>query len=348
VTNNSDDSETETGPPDFDESIRVLLIDDQAIVGESVRRLLANEPNISFRYSADPNQAIQQAKETQATVILQDLVMPQIDGLDLVRRFRADTEVARIPIIVLSSKEDSAVKSQAFAAGADDYLVKLPDKIELVARIRHHSSAYLNQIQRDEAYRALRESQQQFVESNKSLVALNQKLEEANRTISELARTDSLTGLTNRRVFEEELNREVQRATRKERHLTALILDLDHFKSVNDTYGHGMGDTVLKTAGKFLAGQMRPYDLVSRYGGEEFVILLPETELAGGVCVADRLRTGLSAVTVDGYPHPLTASFGVAALLTNELPLHLVERADAALYLAKRKGRNRVESAPDH
>jgi two-component system, chemotaxis family, response regulator WspR len=117
--------------------------------------------------------------------------------------------LARIPIIVLSSKEDSAVKSQAFTAGAN----------ELVARIRHHSSAYLNQIQRDEAYRALRESQQQLVESNKSLVALNQKLEEANRTISELARTDSLTGLTNRRVFEEELNREAQRATRKERRI---------------------------------------------------------------------------------------------------------------------------------
>ena len=178
VINKPEASGIETGRPSFDEAIRVLLIDDQAIVGESVRRLLAHEPSISFRYCADPNQAIDQAKETKATVILQDLVMPDIDGLDVVRRFRANGEVARIPIIVLSTKEDPAIKSEAFAAGANDYLIKLPDKIELVARIRHHSSAYLNQIQRDEAYRALRESQQQLLESNKSLVALNATLEE--------------------------------------------------------------------------------------------------------------------------------------------------------------------------
>jgi phosphoserine phosphatase RsbU/P len=184
VINKPEPSEVPTGTTaNFDESIRVLLIDDQAIVGESVRRLLAHEPSISFRYCGDPNQAIDQAKETKATVILQDLVMPDIDGLDLVRCFRACSEAARIPIIVLSTKEDPAIKSEAFAAGANDYLIKLPDKIELVARIRHHSSAYLNQIQRDEAYRALRESQQQLLESNKSLVALNLELETANAEI---------------------------------------------------------------------------------------------------------------------------------------------------------------------
>src|SRR5438876_3006669 len=119
------------------------------------------------------------------TVILHDLVMPGVDGLELVRLFRANPSTAEIPIIVLSSKEDPRIKSQAFEAGAHDYLVKLPDKIELVARIRYHSKSYLNQIQRDEAFRALRESQQQLLTANTSLLALNQKLEQATRAKGE-------------------------------------------------------------------------------------------------------------------------------------------------------------------
>src|SRR5712671_243075 len=163
----------------------VLLIDDQPIVGQAVRNMLAGEPDIDFHFCADPAQAVALARELRPTVILQDLVMPNMDGLQLVRLMREDPATADTPIIVLSSREDPVSKRDAFAAGANDYLVKLPDKMELVARARYHSRAHLNRIQRDEAYRALRESQQKLLESNSRLHATNQELEAATRVKSE-------------------------------------------------------------------------------------------------------------------------------------------------------------------
>jgi len=164
-------------PPEY--HVMVLLVDDQAMVCEAVRRALASEPDIDFHYCADAREAMAVATQIRPTVILQDLVMPGIDGLTLVNQFRANPVTREIPIIVLSTNENPQVKGQAFALGANDYLVKLPDRIELIARIRYHSRAFLNQLQRDAAYRALRESQQQLINGNAQLIALNQKLEEA-------------------------------------------------------------------------------------------------------------------------------------------------------------------------
>ncbi|EEF58571.1 response regulator [Pedosphaera parvula] len=164
---------------------RVLLVDDQAMVGEAIRRVLVDEPDMDFHYCADPNEALELAQQIKPTVILQDLVMPGVDGLTLVSRFRSHPATRETPIIVLSTTDNPEVKGEAFAMGANDYLVKLPDKIELIARLRYHSKAFLGQLQRDEAYQALRESQKQLVEKNASLVALNQKLEEATLAKSE-------------------------------------------------------------------------------------------------------------------------------------------------------------------
>lgn len=133
----------------------VLLIDDQKIVGEAVRRMLAAESDIVLHHETDPAQAVARAEELEPTVILQDLVMPGIDGLTLLRTFRANPRTREVPMIVLSSKEEPKVKAEAFALGASDYLVKLPDKVELVARIRHHSNAHIAALQRNEAYAAL-------------------------------------------------------------------------------------------------------------------------------------------------------------------------------------------------
>jgi len=162
-----------------DSHVMVLLVDDQAMVCEAVRRALANQSDIDFHYCADAREAIAIANQIKPTVILQDLVMPGIDGLSLVSQYRSNPVTRDIPIIVLSTNENPQTKGQAFAVGANDYLVKLPDKIELIARIRYHSKAFLNVLQRDAAYRALRESQQQLIESNAALISLNQKLEEA-------------------------------------------------------------------------------------------------------------------------------------------------------------------------
>ncbi len=143
-----------------DHTIKVLLIDDQAIVGAAVQRMLEPEKDILFHFCQDPTQAIPTAVALAPTVILQDLVMPDIDGLTLVKFFRVHPQLKDIPLIVLSSKEEAQTKAEAFALGANDYLVKLPDRIELIARIRYHSRGYINLLQRNEAYAALLASRQ--------------------------------------------------------------------------------------------------------------------------------------------------------------------------------------------
>jgi adenylate cyclase len=147
--------DTQAASPLPKHAIKVLLVDDQAIVGEAVRRLLATEEDIVFRHCSDPTAAIHLANAFAPTVILQDLVMPDIDGLLLLRFFRANAATRDIPLIVLSTREDPKVKAEAFALGANDYLVKLPDKIELLARIRYHSKGYISLLERNDAYRAL-------------------------------------------------------------------------------------------------------------------------------------------------------------------------------------------------
>lgn len=141
-------------------TITVLLVDDQPIVADAVRRMLAPEKDIAFHYCQEPSKAINMAVEIAPTIILQDLIMPDIDGLTLVRFFRAHPQLKNVPVVVLSSKEEAVTKAEGFAAGANDYLVKLPDRIELIARIRYHSQAYITLLQRNEAYDALVKSQQ--------------------------------------------------------------------------------------------------------------------------------------------------------------------------------------------
>jgi sigma-B regulation protein RsbU (phosphoserine phosphatase) len=140
--------------------VTVLLIDDQAMIGEAVRRMLASEADITYHYCQDPTSALQVAADVSPTVVLLDLVMPDLDGLTLLRFFRANPGTRDVPIIVLSSKEEAVTKAEAFGLGANDYLVKLPDPIELIARVRHHSAGFIAQIERNEAFAALERSQQ--------------------------------------------------------------------------------------------------------------------------------------------------------------------------------------------
>ena len=216
--------------------ITVLLIDDQAMIAEAVRRSLSSEEDIEFHYCQDSTKAIKLASEINTTVILQDLVMPDIDGLMMVRYFRVNKDTAQIPIILLSTKDEASIKSKAFSLGANDYMVKLPDKIEMIARVRYHSQAYINQLQKDEAFRALEESKA--------------KLAEANRILQKLSSLDGLTGIANRRNFDETLNKEWNRAMRSEKSIGLLMLDIDFFKLYNDHYGHQGGDDCLKQVAK--------------------------------------------------------------------------------------------------
>ena len=319
----------------------VLLVDDQAMIGEAVRRGLAHEENIDFHFCADPHQAISQAIRIKPTVILQDLVMPGLDGLTLVREYRNHPATQNIPIIVLSTKEDPLIKSAAFAAGANDYLVKLPDNIELVARIRYHSRSYLTLLQRDEAYRALRESQQQLLDTN--------------LVLQRLIKSDGLTGLANRRYFDEYLEIEWSRALRDQSELSLLMIDVDYFKAYNDQHGHVAGDEVLRRVGESLRGSCtRASDLAARYGGEEFAVIMPGTAAGGARLQAEKIRRAVEAL---GIPHdlpkpgsPISVSIGIATIRPSveHDPLSLVIKADEGLYLAKHSGRNQVAQAGEN
>ena len=154
----------------------VLLVDDQAIIGQAVQKMLSGETDIDFHYCQDPTQAIKIANHISPTVILQDLVMPEIEGLLLVRYFRANQATREVPLIVLSSKEEPLIKAEAFALGANDYLVKLPDRLEMLARIRYHSQGYVNFLQRNEARRALEKANAEITELNKRLKSENLRM----------------------------------------------------------------------------------------------------------------------------------------------------------------------------
>jgi sigma-B regulation protein RsbU (phosphoserine phosphatase) len=165
-----------TEPILTEHKVTVLLIDDQPMIGEAVRRMLIGEPDIVFHYQRDAAKALEEADRLKPTVILQDLVMPDIDGLTLVKAFRAHGPTGETPLIVLSTKEEPTVKAEAFALGANDYIVKLPDRLELLARIRYHSKGYINLLQRNEAYQALLESQSRLANEMKQAAHYVQSL----------------------------------------------------------------------------------------------------------------------------------------------------------------------------
>ena len=321
-------------PPAAECPIMVLLVDDQAIIAEAIRQALADEPGLDFHYCASPEEAVQCAEETRPTVILQDLVMPGTDGLTLVRQYRQNPATRDIPILVLSTKEEPLVKSAAFAAGANDYLVKLPDRIELIARIRYHSRSYLNLLQRDEAYQALRQSQQQLLATNLEL--------------QRLTHSDGLTGLSNRRYLDQYLAAEWRRGTRDQTRLGFLMIDVDNFKAYNDTYGHVAGDEVLKRVAQTVEACLgRTPDLAARFGGEEFAVVLPGTSTGGLRLLAEKIRLAIEGL---GIPHAgsasgvVTISIGAATLVptVSEPVTKLIEAADVGLYQAKRDGKNQV------
>ena len=175
----------------------------------------------------------------------------------------------------------------------------------------------------------------------------NRELKRANDTIERLAHTDVLTGLANRRTLHEALPREIARAQRLGKPLSAIMADMDRFKSINDEYGHLTGDQVLVRAASVFGSHLRPYDLAARYGGEEFVLLLPGASADDATDVADRVRKGIAEIQLPGCARQMTISLGVASWITGETAEDLLARADRALYSAKSAGRNRVEAAPE-
>lgn len=312
------DSETSTVP------YRILLVDDQPMIYEALRRMLSGANDIELHYCSEGVDAVNKACEIQPSVILQDLVMPDIDGLMLVKFYHANDKTRDIPIVVLSSREEAKTKAEAFTAGAHDYLVKLPDEIELLARLRYHARAYTVNIERNAALAALKR----------------------------ISVTDALTGLYNRRYFDQCLETESKRAMRDKLPLSLIMLDADHFKQFNDHYGHQAGDNCLQLVAKALQSSVqRGTDIAARYGGEEFAAILSNTDNEGAMVLAERIRQAVVALNIPHEqssvaPH-VTISLGVATSIpTKPLPAEvLLKAADQALYCAKDEGRDRIASA---
>jgi two-component system chemotaxis family response regulator WspR len=269
--------------------------------------------------------------------------------MTLLRFYKNHPDTANIPVIILSSKDDAEIKSDAFTNGANDYLVKLPEPVELIARIRAHTKHYATEMERNMAYEIMRNMQ-------KDLAKANNELEKRNLELQRLSSVDGLTGIPNRRTFDDFIKNEWARARRNkaDTEISLVMIDIDHFKTYNDSYGHQQGDDCLKqVAWELNKGIKRDCDLLARYGGEEFVAVLADTPLESAIQVAEQLRENILKLAI---PHKsstsgkvISVSLGIAKFVPNadNKLEQLIEAADKALYAAKEKGRNQVATAPE-
>ena len=295
----------------------VLAIDDSPEVLELLAVRLRPE-GLRLVTGKSYEEGLLLATQLQPDLILLDVDMPEHTGLDLCRRLKEDSATASIPVIFLTASNDVETKVHGFDLGAVDYVTKPFHPAELRARVR---------------------------------AALRMK--RAQDMLTYKAQIDALTGLRNRSYFDERLATEIAKSIRTGRPLSLVLVDLDKFKSVNDSYGHPFGDLVLQRVGDLLTRSVRPSDVACRYGGEELAVILPETSLAEATIVAERLREQVREIEFAprGKPFVVTASFGVAeradvfARTRDDTSLGLIVAADEALYVAKRDGRDCVRAS---
>lgn len=291
-------------------TIRVLVVDDSATVRYPLRKQL-EEAGIETEEARDGAEALEKLQPGHAfDVVVSDLRMPGVDGLTLVNTLQNSDKTAMLPVLILTSSEAREDQIQNLEAGASAYLQKPWDPDVLLAHVRRLAAQ-----KRSHA-----------------------KLQRASRT-------DPMTGLANRRHGTNRIDEEITRARRYGRGMTVALLDVDHFKNVNDTFGHATGDEVLKAVAERLRSISRETDVVIRWGGEEFLFVFPETNLEAGAAIVERFRAHMEAAPVEvegSEPLPVTVSGGVAELEDDDSPDSLVDRADRALYAAKESGRNRL------
>jgi len=263
-------------------------------------------------------------KEKFFPIVLTDWMMPEMDGIELCRAIRKNRSDGYVFIVLLTSKDSKDDIVSGLEAGADDYLTKPSNRAELIARIK----------------------------TGIRILELERSLKRANEEIRILYIKDLLTGIYNRGYLTERLPQEIKRARRYGHPLSLVLCDIDHFKSVNDTYGHQAGDKVLREFAQCVRETIREnVDLVARYGGEEFIIVAPETDFSGALILAERVRMAVSQMVVklkEKRIH-ITASFGVTGFDTDTpgekiTPEAVINQADKYLYQAKREGRNRVRA----
>jgi two-component system cell cycle response regulator len=295
----------------------VLVVEDD----ESIRRLLCavlGARGYEVIEVGDGPSALPAARESRPDVVLLDVGLPGLDGFGVLELLKDDEELAAVPVLMVTAWAESDLIAKALDRGAHDYVRKPFDVDELGARV-------------DVAAR---------------VKARQDALAEDNQRLTQIATIDALTSLANRFHITEELERELAGAARSRRPLSPIMLDLDHFKAVNDTHGHEAGDALLRAVARRLQRRLRRTDLIARWGGEEFVVIAPDTDADGAVIVAEDLRAGLCERPIDAPEAALriTASLGVAQW-DGETRDELLKRCDVALYAAKDAGRNAVRLA---
>lgn len=297
----------------------ILLVDDREASSERLVRLLAGHHRVVLE--ADPHEALFKAAEGSFDIGMISLDLAGYDGLRLCSQLRSLDRTRLLPLLVLVQPGDDKRLLRGLDLGVNDYLLQPADRDEMLARVR-------TQVRRKRFSDHLRDSFQLTIE---------------------MAITDSLTGLHNRGYLERHLSALVDQAQQQVKPLSLLILDIDHFKDINDRFGHAAGDDVLREFSRRLKRAVRGIDLACRFGGEEFVVAMPDTDADLAFLAGERLReriAGEAFVLADGTALTATASIGVCSLSAGgETPEALLRRADAALYQAKREGRNRVVAA---
>jgi diguanylate cyclase (GGDEF)-like protein len=314
--------------------MKALVIEDTA-TSQAVICHLLERMGIQPVQARDGSAGIALFEREKPDLILLDIILPGIDGFEVARRIRGTEKPGEwTPIIFLTALTKDEDLERGIEAGGDDYLLKPVSEVVLGAKVR---------------------AMQRIIQMRYSLVVLTQRLDSANRELTRLSAVDGLTGIANRRQFDEALMREWRRCLRDREPLSLLMCDVDFFKQYNDSYGHQAGDECLRMIAETLRSKLRrPADIVARYGGEEFAAILPDTGLEGAMLVAEAMRAGVQSL---GQLHEgsmtgvVTVSLGVACLVPQQLDgmPGLLGAADWALYEAKRKGRNSVQAAePDN
>ena len=321
----------------------VLVVDDEPEITRSLAQLLAGDFRVLTASSA--GEALDLLEANSVAVILTDQRMPGGTGAELLARTVAiSPETTRV--LFTGYSDITAVIDAVNEGQVYRYVTKpwRPEELRsiLTQGLERYWLVRDNRRLMAELKQANADLEARVQERTRQLRAQVKALGIARRSIEELSRKDPLTGLSNRRRLDEVLLEEVARVRRHGAPLSVVMADLDHFKAINDAFGHAAGDQVLVAAAQAILAEARMTDVVGRYGGEEFLVVLPNTSLEGGRIIAERMRTGLRRLRVPDRPEPITASFGVAEWVADDSEADLVARADEAQYHAKRTGRDRV------
>jgi len=301
---------------------KVLLVEDDPVQASATKEIL-QKVGYDVILAEDGITAIKAVKTEKPDIILLDVILPGMDGYEICRWLKIEETTKGIPVIMLTVKKELSDKISGLHIGADDYLPKPYNELELNARI----------------YALLRTKALQD-----ELRMKNRQLEELLHKVNYMAITDALTGLYNRRRFHDVLTSEFERARRYTTSFSLVMLDIDHFKRVNDVFGHSAGDNVLQEVASILKNSIREIDTASRYGGEEFMVILPNTARENALVVAERIRLMIGQHAFGGIDRNITVSIGISGMPDAKVESEekLIRCADFALYRAKQLGRNRT------